>query len=1094
MTTGELLQQTEMAVQYEKALLGFIIQDPNKLLEISEILPNEEYFADPDNRAAYSIFLKLQDKFPGSPALVVEALYTGGDKQHFTTENEAARFVSELLDIPVNNQLYNPSAYIEYAEQIKWERDRLLIKNLSKETLSGADRISYEDRETFIGAIEDRLGEITMNIHGKEGLKHISDMTDELSQQLDMLHDGKRLPSGIMTGIDSLDNVLNGLKGGEVCVLAGRPAMGKSMAVSTKVVACKAPGQTPYLTTMGELQIGEYVFNRKGKPVEILGVFPQGKLDAYELTFDDGRKAICSEDHIWPYWQNTRRGNKSTEVINNITLKEMMERGIICIKPHEKNDPTRRNRSRFAIPICDAVEFPEQKHLISPYVLGVFLGDGCKNNEGIFKLSSELEYHVAQIAKKLGADDFSKQKGCYSWSFYKNNDDGTKSRLYIRDLDEKYEKLLSHTSCGEKYIPQEYLFDSIENRWELLRGLMDTGGSITQEAVRNPLAFSTTSKQLAYNVRNLCNSLGIVARIRTDDRRGQTHKSSNGIIYVRKSVEYVVLIRCENKLKPKFFTLEHKLERANEAARADYKQRANYDRIRLKKVEKLPEKMEMVCISVDDPEELYLCNDYLVTHNTTLSMQIAYNVAMASRVDGKKNAALIFSLEMMEEQLISRMIATVGRINMQTMMEEYQHFVNDGYYEKAYGAAFQEKMKMKLEEQYQRSKKALEHISSLAIYPTTESGLSPNSIKSMVMQKKRELEKNNEHLSLIVIDYLQLMVPAMSKANASRTEEVGDMSRKMKLLAKEFDVPVLLLAQLNRNADVTERPNLKDLRESGSIEQDADKVMFIWSENADKGINDFPEYQEDAAKREALRKEQMKVIVSVAKNRQGETGDCKVIFDKGFQTFVSQSNEYADGEQKEQFSEFFEKYYQKTRNEDIFWPLMLGEIPEAFESHRYPKYRETDYLDPATGTVYKLSNDNRSEKGAKMTVQAKNTFTPANQNTSPTTSPDGDFDRSKPSQPPMIDDLETGFEELEDDPIGMIDEKLPWEDEEDELAPITDTHDTDDDDDAIEMDTPINDNTSSGSFLDEENDDNDDDELLDLDMLDDLDDVLNMEE
>lgn len=1045
---------------YENALLGFILVDPDKMLEVSEILPTPEYFTQSQNRTAWEIFLKLfrEDRFPGSPALMISELHMGA-KAQFPTEMEAAGYVNRLLNAPTTEaKKFNPKSFVEYAEYIKWERDKKKLTTIADEIKAAATTTAVADKEEFVSSIEDQIAEITMNVHGKDSLLHISEITEPLESQLARLRRGEKLGGGVMTGIDMLDKTLNGLKGGEMCVLAARPAMGKSI-IYNSLILKKSKNGKPVLTPLYNIEVGDYVYNRHGKPVEVLGVYPQGKLDAYELTFSDGRTAICSADHIWPYWQRLHR----SEQIGNITLEQMLEKGIYHIKPSEKDDPTRRNRSRFSMPINDAVEFPEQNHKISPYIMGAFLGDGCKNSEGYFELSSELEYHAAQIANMLGCKGYRKQSKSYSWHFYKEPYvEGEKNKkLHVWDIDPAYAELLSNTYCGDKYIPEEYLFDSIENRWELLRGLMDTDGTIFKQPWRHPITFNTTSEQLAYDFRSLCNSLGLIAHIATNDRRGQTHKSQNGTEYIRKSIEYNVSILVPNEMKPKFFTVEHKLARAREAAAHGATRGAKYDRIQLKKVEKLPQQEEMVCIMVDDPEHLYLCNDFLVTHNTTLSMQVAYNVAQ-TQTDGKPNAVLIFSLEMMEDQLMSRMVATSGRINMKSFMEEYEHLIDDGYYARAYSKSFEDKMRQKLDTQFQRAEIALDYVKQLPIYTTTEPGMSPNSIKSLVMQKKREIEKKGEKLALIVIDYLQLMVPALSKQNASRTEEVGDMSRKMKLLAKEFDVPVLLLAQLNRNADVTERPNLKDLRESGSIEQDADKVMFIWSEHSDKSPSDFSEYREDAARVEALRREQQKVTISVAKNRQGESGDVPVIFDKGFQTFVSQSDEYAAN--NEQYEEFAAKYYQKTRTDDIFWPLRPGEIPEEMERFRNPVIREIPYLTP-DGKMITMANENEGGRGS-MTIQS-NIITPATQSTSPQSANDamydegsyGQLDRSMPAPLPEIDDLSTGFEEIgdEDEPAmpdvitaDNIDE-VPFDDD-DPDAPMSEHDEGGSSDDDIEMD------------------------------------------
>lgn len=1031
----------ELHKLYEDALLGFIIADPEKLLEVSEILNTPDYFSDPNNRAAYEVFLKLlkEDRFPGAPALLIPELYNGTGKQHFASEDETARYVSALLDAPtVHAEKFNPREFVAYADHIKWEKDKRDLQSVGAEIISASEKVGVAEREEFISGIEDSLSDITMRVHGKDSLKHISDITGGLADQLDKLQRGESLGGGISTGIDMLDKTLNGLKGGELAVLAARPACGKSVDMwHTKILKYDGADGVSYVR-IGDIKVGDYVYNRHGEPVEVLGVYPQGKLDAYELTFSDGRTAICSADHIWPCWQRTLRNGQHAEVIDSITLEEMLDQGINHVDSDEEGGPVRHNRARFSMPVNDAVKFPEQKHKVSPYAMGVLLGGKSKDSNGRFELPRELECHAKEVT----------------------------------------EELLSSVRCEDKHIPEEYLLDSIENRWELLRGLMDASGGIlkTMPLKATPV-FSTISEHMAKDVRALCNSLGIIARITSRDRWEPICDSNDGE-HACKSIEYSVQLIVPNELKLNLFTLEHKLQAVKEATERGIAYSAEYDRIRLEKVEKLPEKREMVCLMVDDPEHLFLCNDYLVTHNTTLSMQITYNVAH-TMTEGKRNAVLIFSLEMMEDQLMSRMVATAGRVNMQAFMEEFEHLNDNHYYANTYSKQFEDKMQKKLGIQLDRARLAMDHIENLPIYTSTEAGMSPNSIKSLVMQKKREIERNGEHLALIVIDYLQLMVPGLSKANASRTEEVGDMSRKMKLLAKEFEVPVLLLAQLNRNADVTERPNLKDLRESGSIEQDADKVMFIWSENADKSPSDFPEYRDDAARMEAWRKEQMKVTITVSKNRQGETGDCPVIFDKGFQTFISQSSSYAAN--NEQYNEFAEKYYQKTRTTDLFWPLMEGEVPEELERFRTPVIREAPYLSP-DGQLITLANDDGNHR-AQMVIQS-NPITPANQNVAPAqTASSQELDRSKPAPMPVVDDLETGFAELPDDTTSANDPSAT------SSQPLVEAPATGSvgavDPELAEIADEISDDDDTGDASDIVFDSEDeDDELIDLDDLD----------
>lgn len=138
-----------------------------------------------------------------------------------------------------------------------------------------------------------------------------------------------------------------------------------------------------------------------------------------------------------------------------------------------------------------------------------------------------------------------------------------------------------------------------------------------------------------------------------------------------------------------------------------------------------------------------------------------------------------------------------------------------------------------------------------------------NSIQKIEAEARKL--KNKKNLGLLIIDYLQL-VKNQNKFN-NREQEVADISRTLKLLSLELEIPIIALCQLNRNAS-RQKPTLADLRESGAIEQDADNVIFLYTERENQEANLAPI-----------------VIIDLQKQRAGGTGQVKVIFDKKFSEF-----------------------------------------------------------------------------------------------------------------------------------------------------------------------------------------------------------------
>ena len=368
-------------------------------------------------------------------------------------------------------------------------------------------------------------------------------------------------------------------------MLCGKPGSGKAQPNSTKI-------PTPQGTkTIGELQVDDIVFDRLGRPTKVLAIYPQGIKDNYKITLSDGRVAYCNEEHLWSYY--TTRGNLRT-----ISLKDMMSNGIT----------NAQGKSRYYIPLNEPIQYPKKELDVDPYVIGAFLGDGCCL-ENSLTLSSEDEELVSEIASLIGATEYHRQSDRnYSWSFYqspKTYHKGIKARLLTRDIFSSYK---SELCCGtqEKRIPQVYKEGSIEQRYALVQGLLDTDGSI-DNANKGRVTFTNTNLLLIKDLQEVLWSLGIVANISTDMR---SSKYTHGACYT-------LCISCKKEDKAKLFRLSRKRKIAEEYAKiaSIYK----HDRIAITNIEKMEKPEEMTCILVDNEEHLYITEDYIVTHNTYLA-------------------------------------------------------------------------------------------------------------------------------------------------------------------------------------------------------------------------------------------------------------------------------------------------------------------------------------------------------------------------------------------------------------------------------------------------------------------------------------------
>ncbi len=234
---------------------------------------------------------------------------------------------------------------------------------------------------------------------------------------------------------------------------------------------------------------------------------------------------------------------------------------------------------------------------------------------------------------------------------------------------------------------------------------------------------------------------------------------------------------------------------------------------------------------------------------TSLAMNIAMHAALK-----EDKAVAIFSLEMPADQLLMRLLASSARVDMKKLRGG--------------------RLTQHDEEKFQEMAGALYNA---PIYIDDSGGLSPFDLRA----KARRLKQKDPRLSLIVIDYLQLM--HQKGKVESRQLEVSEISRALKQLAKELEVPVIALSQLNRKVEERKggKPMLSDLRESGSIEQDADVVMFIHREDQDEGGADG----EEAAKSRTV----IPVELIVAKQRNGPVGSIDLVFLSEFTRFESRA-------------------------------------------------------------------------------------------------------------------------------------------------------------------------------------------------------------
>lgn len=399
------------------------------------------------------------------------------------------------------------------------------------------------------------------------------------------------------------------------------------------------PIMTPMgIKNMGDLKVGDYVYNRFGMPIKVLNIFEKGNLDVYEVTLRDGRKIRVNNEHLFTFFQRKNLKSGIVYKLKTKSLQDIIDGGY---KKENKIHPG-SYIYKYSIPIPKAIQFPEKQLTYDPYTVGALLGDGYLTGNHTYIIVGD---HKLPILEKIVRNNSDTIKG------YKEN----KSPKYRYDflLKDPYMGKMGKTitlahnkdlklplcvcqNTQAKKIPDDIFQASISQRYQLLQGLFDTDGYIQIRGNRNNTAnvsLTSVNLDLVKQVQKLLWSLGYGAIINSTDRRGKHHKSSK---YVYKSTEYKIEVIGDLASIQKLFSLPYHLGKLKEA----HERRKYTDRMPITNIKKLDYREQMRCIYVDDPEHLYVSGDYFVSHNTSIIYAMIYAL-YGETPDGAKSDEVI---------------------------------------------------------------------------------------------------------------------------------------------------------------------------------------------------------------------------------------------------------------------------------------------------------------------------------------------------------------------------------------------------------------------------------------------------------------------
>ncbi|WP_167479953.1 replicative DNA helicase [Nocardia arthritidis] len=798
----------------EQSVLGGMLLSKDAIADVVEVIRPGDFYR-PAHQSIYDTILDLYGRGePADPVTVAAGLDRRGELKRI---GGPPYLVTLTQTVPT-------AANAGYYAEIVAEKAilRRLVEAGTRIVQYGYAGADGQDIAEVVDRAQAEVYEVTER-RSSEDFLPLEELLQPTMDEIDSIASRGGISLGVPTGFTELDEVTNGLHPGQMIIVAARPGVGKALALDTPL-----PTPTGW-TTMGEVQVGDELLDAHGRPTRVVAATEilLGR-PCYEVEFSDGTVIVADEQHQW--LTETRASRRSAQQASTGYNGYRNQRTFAAVRTTADILRTLRcdtadRRLNHSVTNTRALELPTRELPIPPYTFGAWLGDGTSaaaqlttadpeivariEAEGIVAIASSTAPLRYQL--RLPADEPVAQRECAicGAEFVPQTSQvrtcgrscGGKARFHSapvpaptcghcggpssghrmcqscrNTVGSVQARLRTLEVLGDKHIPALYLRSGQAQRRALLAGLLDTDGTVTKGG---SVQFSVTSERLANDVRELIVGLGYRCHISTKRVRGRSEKSS---------IAYTLTFATDDEV----FGLYRKalLHKERRAGRNDARSGSRFI-VAVRKVDSVPVR----CVEVDNADHLYLASRSMVpTHNSTLGMDFMRSCSIKHGL-----ASVIFSLEMSRTEIVMRLLSAEAKIKLGDMRSGRMS-----------------------DDDWTRLARRMSEISEAPLFVDD----SPNLTMMEIRAKARRLKQRHD-LKLVVVDYLQLMTSG--KKVESRQQEVSDFSRNLKLLAKELEVPVVAISQLNRGPEqrTDKRPMVSDLRESGSLEQDADMVILL---------------------------------------------------------------------------------------------------------------------------------------------------------------------------------------------------------------------------------------------------------------------------
>ncbi len=712
------------AIPLEEAVLGALMLDKDSIAIVIDILRAESFYSDA-HQAIYKAILRLFEKSqPVDLLTVTEELKKGG-------ELEMAGGPYYLVGL--TNRVAS-AANIEYHARL------IAQKHIQRELIRVSTKIirdAYEDTTDVFQLLDDAeqgLFDITQQ-NLSRSYESMGTLAGKALKALEELSKREAGLTGVPTGFTDLDRITSGWQPSDLIIMAARPGMGKCLGKGTKVLMYDGS-----LKKVEDVLVGDLLMGNDSTARKVLSL-ARGRERMYWVRQNKGIDYRVNESHILSLKRSRTEGPQKQGDILNINVKEYAE----------KTTKFKSNYKGYRV----AVEFPEKSVPLSPYFLGLWLGDGTSSKNEISNKDEEVVEYLQQYADNLGLALKQYERNPIKCPRYGISGGHTGKKGYSIKVELRNIGVLDN-----KHIPKNYLINSTKNRLELLAGLIDSDGHYLVQS--NGLEIAQKNERLARDIKFLCDSLGF--------RTSLTPKKASIASIGYETTVYRLRIYGDVDCIP----IKIKRKQPN-----PWKSPVDW---RVTGIQIEYDKVDNYYGFEIDGNHLFLLEDMTVTHNTSLTLALAKNAAM----DFGKGVAF-FSLEMSNVQLVNRLISLEAEISGSKLrsgqLEDFE---------------------------WQQLQGVIEKMSEVPIFIDDTPGINIFELRA----KCRRLKMQHD-IQMIIIDYLQLMTGG-GENKGNREQEISSISRGLKGLAKELNVPVIALSQLSRAVETRggmKRPQLSDLRE-----------------------------------------------------------------------------------------------------------------------------------------------------------------------------------------------------------------------------------------------------------------------------------------